>query len=100
MAASTFMYYLILLICLFSGAGRARCLRFSNPAGCTRRLRTLFPALQKGRKAEGQDEFDLIRSGITDLQRENISMREELSQYLPMLDELFIMKLTRYQLSR
>ncbi|MFH1512275.1 MAG: helix-turn-helix domain-containing protein [Bacillota bacterium] len=98
LAASTFMYYLILLICLFLilvvlGLTIVESRRMYAP------IRSMVSRFSSGADGKGKDEFDLIRSGITDLQNENISMREELTQYLPMLDELFIMKLTRYQLS-
>ena len=98
MAASTFMYYLILLICMFLVLV-VLFLTIFESRRMYAPIKSMVSRFAGKSGGAGQDEFDLIRSGITDLQRENINMREELSQYLPMLDELFIMKLTRYQLS-
>jgi len=99
LAASTFMYYLIVLVCLFLILV-VLVLTVIESRRMYAPIKSMALRFAGGADGKAKDEFDLIRSGITDLQRENISMREELSQYLPMLDELFIMKLTRYQLSR
>ncbi|HPF87603.1 MAG TPA: helix-turn-helix domain-containing protein [Candidatus Limiplasma sp.] len=98
MAASTFMYYLILLLCLFLILV-VLVLTIIESRRMYAPIQNVVSRFADGADGKAADEFDLIRSGITDLQNENISMREELSQYLPMLDELFIMKLARYQLS-
>ncbi len=99
MAASTFMYYLILLICMFLILV-VLTLTVIESRRMYAPIQSMVSRFANGTVGKATDEFDLIRSGITDLQNENLSMREELSQYLPMLDELFIMKLARYQLSQ
>jgi|GEM_PF-6877157 len=99
LAASTFMYYLILLICLFLILV-VLLLTVVESRRMYAPIQSMVSRFSGHAAGKGTDEFDLIRSGIADLQHENLSMREELSQYMPMLDELFIMKLARYQLSR
>ena len=99
LAASTFMYYLILLLCLFLVVV-VLVLTIVESRRMYAPIQSMVSRFANKSTGKTADEFDLIRSGIADLQHENLSMREELSQYMPMLDELFIMKLARYQLSR